>query len=477
MKGWNWSTFSLSENSDSSLTDERWDSVPINPRMVLSLILSTVLSGGANAQTAAVAIATAQEQVNGIVDNAGDQAKSVIGVAGVQINEILDHLKQVLGEEINKPLSELTEAAKTELDGALLMVDSLRKTATEFPKCMGNEGEIALAGLKGGVQSVLSSLPLTKTDPIAYTVEAPLSRSPYVVTQRPGEASHIILKGANLWTPDNACSVNATAVPLSKGGETMIVKVLNYDREKADLLLPGGTQEGEWLLKFTAKVPRLGLCVASREQSVAAGFAVALPQRASVTVSVTPVCQGYELYNMTVPGSCTNGGHSKKSCPTNVVFDRPGFLLVSFECIHNNEKHANIACSRNGNGVFVDASAEGASYVGGHGGGHAVWTVILHGRKTMEPQAQAAITKVVSSDLTPGSGASFSIDWKPSATCEISSWQLGASAAFNHGPVVVLAERAAGVSQSVSTSAGGVSATFNAITLRGTVNLADRGCL
>jgi hypothetical protein len=224
--------------------------------LVLAASISTFFSAdvaGQGAVTAAAAITLAQSQLSDLVDHASDDVKAVAGSMAVQINQILDHLKSILGDEINKPITELTSTAANQLTAAQALVAELQKTISGMSQCLGNQGDIALSTFKGGLQNAVTSLPLTKSDPIAYIVEDPTARSPYVIIPKAGVRTHVILRGANLWAKADICSDAATVQPLSHPGPAMSVDLVNSDHEKVDLLLPIAMSEGEWLLTVSAK--------------------------------------------------------------------------------------------------------------------------------------------------------------------------------------------------------------------------------
>lgn len=432
----------------------------------------------------ATALATIQGLrgvLNGVIAKARAEAQTLLADAAVHANGMLDRLEKMLGDNIRKPLAQLDQTFQNEIAAARLLVGAIKETADQLPTCIGNEADIAISSLKSGVQSALGAVPFTKGVPIAFLVQQPSTRSPYVVLRNPKDPAELslIVRGANLWTKGDVCEISAEASPFDKRHAKLALSVKSSDLEKVVLGLNPAIVDGEWLIDVTARKPRWGVgCKWPLSESVSAGFKVTTPTAAAVTVEVTPACKGYSECTRPFENSCTNGSkRDDKNCTHTFEFEDAACEFVRVDNWEWGGRDGNVARPRRaGNTVVVNSTGDRRSRT--EGGTSRVWFKgVMIGRKASATVVQDRISIPLGSQLRPGSSAAFEVRWQAPQACEVHSFTLGGEAVFGGDRRIALPEQTVAAELSGTSAVSGVKATLNALTRRGTVEFLGGGCL
>jgi hypothetical protein len=455
--------------------------------LVAALLLAGAPGGKeAAAQVEPTAYATIQGLrgvLNGVIAKARAEAQMLLADAAVHANGMLDRTEKMLGDNVRKPLAQLDQTVQNEIAAARSLVQAIKDTADQLPMCIGNEADIAISSLKSGVQSALGSVPFVKGAPIAFLVQQPSTRSPYVVLRDPnnkesGELS-LIVRGANLWIKGDVCEVSAEAVPFDKRQSKLALSVKSTDLEKVVLGLSPTVADGEWLINVNAQRPGAIMgCRWPSSESVSAGIKVTTPTAAAVTVEVTPACKGYSECSRHFDGSCTNGStRDDKNCTHTFEFQDAACEYVRVDNWEKGGRDGNVANPRrSGNTIIISSTGDRRSRT--RGGTSRVWyRGVMIGRKAAATVVQDKVAIPLAGQLRPGSSAAFHVAWQAPQACEVHSFTLGGQATFGGDRRIAFPEQTVASELSVTSVVGGMKATLNALTRRGTVEFLGGGCL
>jgi hypothetical protein len=447
-------------------------------------VTSALLTFSAPASAAldtALAVAGMRSVASSLIDKGTSSGELLVAELGREANKIADRVERMLGENIRRPLSELDSTMRNEVTAARQAIDSLQATANSLPACLGNEAEILVANIKSGLASTLQGVPLLGGPPIAYLVQQPTTRSPFTVVRPSSGRSpiHVILRGANLWTKDDICEIQAEALPIATAAANSTrVDVRSIDAEKADLALPHTIQEGTWLMSLSAKVrrPIVG-CSAPKTEQVTASFFVREPLQFKVEAELTPVCKQVDRYTQPFEGSCTNGSHSeKKTCTSPLQFQKPGYRLESYTFETTTSRRASVSHERSGDDVLVIAKAEKKKP--GKGDSKVAWRVTMTGARDLASTPGASIRAPINDVLAPGSSVAFSIELDKRANCEVSAWALSGKATDERSTSIAIPQARSNSSDAdVRTFANGIMLEFSGLTKRGNIRVSKSSCL
>jgi hypothetical protein len=440
-----------------------------------------VAQAGPTTATAFAAIQSLRGVLNGVIAKARAEGQMLLADAAVHANGMLDRTEKMLADNIRKPLAQLDQTFQNEIAAARFLVGAIKETADQLPTCIGNEADIAISGLKSGVQSALGAVPFTKGVPIAFLVQQPSTRSPYVVLRNPKDSAELslIVRGANLWTKGDVCEILAEASPFDKRHAKVALSVKSSDPEKVVLGLSPAIADGEWLIDVTARKPRWGVgCKWPSSESVSAGIKVTTPTAAAVTVEVTPACNGYSECTQPFENSCTNGSKSNdKNCTHTFGFEDAACEFVRVDSWESGGRDGNVAKPRRaGNTIIVSSTGNRRSKT--EGGTSRVWFKgMMIGRKATAAVLQDRIAIPLGSQLRPGSSAAFEVNWQAPQACEVHSFTLGGQAIFGGDHRIALPEQTVAAGLSGTSVVSGMKATLNALSRRGTVEFFGGGCL
>lgn len=447
-----------------------------------AISVTTCRALAADPVTGTVAVAGLQSLASSVIDKGTASGEVLIAELGSQMQAIVDRIRKVLGDQITKPVTELNESLQRELTAARFTIESLQAAANSMPACVGNEANLLVANVKSGISSAIGSVPFTSGQPIAYLIQQPETRSPFTVTRDRSQSSpvHVVLQGANLWDQSDTCDMVATATPLTAKGSPSptALKVNAADREKIDLTLPVGLEDGSWLVSVEAKVrrPVVG-CLLPKSSKVAASMAIRSKSSWVVSPALTPVCKGYKELKYTDSDSCTNGSITEtKSCTRRFQFREPGYALASYTFeLTSGPRRASVKHERSGDDVIVYSKME-KKKVGG-GSPHVAFRVTMIGRKDTSSEPQAAIQAALDSPMGRGSSKAFAVNYTPPQTCSLGSWVLGGSIQSSGQSMVFPEVKGDAEAVGISTFAHGIVVKFNGLTRRGTVQVANSSCL
>lgn len=401
--------------------------------------------------------------------------------AAIQVNSVVDRIETVLGDKITRPIEELDQTLKNELAAARFTVESIQASANMLPACVGNEGEILMANLKSGLASTINSVPFLDGAPIAYVLQKGNSGVPYTVVRDPAQEAdiHIVIRGANLWTQEEVCDIQASIRPVTGETDPLPLAIRAFDQERLDLAMKPDISDGEWIVDVEAKTKgRIFGCRWPNNESVSSSADIRSEQSFVVSPRVTPICKGYEEKQFNFSGSCTNGSCSgTKQCNKSYEFQEAGWVLQRYSVPVTSNKGGNLSHDKSGNSVIVRASAKSKNCAKlGQKSRRIAWNVHMVGRRTLPPKPQAPVKSTVNRPLSKGDSASFDIAYSPHEGCELEKWSLGGM--FSSGERTFAIADVNGSRDGSIVSAGqGVKLTFNGTTRTGTVEVAPKGCL
>ncbi|MEO1044106.1 MAG: hypothetical protein AAFX04_01560 [Pseudomonadota bacterium] len=447
-----------------------------------SLLASSLMvlncSGPSDPVTAAVAIGGAQDLVSNSIENASDQYDQSVQRTALEISNQIDTLRQILGEDINKPISELDASLQRQIFAILGSAESLQTLVSELPRCVGGEGEVALANLNAGIQNTLDAIPLADTKPTIYYVADPAVRVPFTINSErfAGEEYALVAKGSSLPTSEDYCDITANLIPTATQNDEESWRRLKIgngsDPAEISVIVPTGIRAGQYIVSITAREKWLGMCLGSRVE-VGSTITVADPVLFTPKVSVIPICEVREIVEQPFNGSCTNGStRDNKTCSRTYTFNEPNIVFDRYT-FEDGGRGGGASASRSGNGVAVSAEAEKRNF--GEGGTNRVtWRgkLIGHIKKGSRPSDPISID--APNGLAPGESISFSFDSSVPESCKMTGWRgyMEDTVAKVSTPTVPadptgqIHSRAAGVSLNVDTTTG-----------RATVTRSASGCL
>jgi hypothetical protein len=433
------------------------------------------------AATAAATLQGLRSPLNGVIEEARSAGQTLLVDAALHANGMLDRIEKMLGDNIQKPLDQIDNTIRNELEAARFLVGTIVETANQLPACVGNEAELVLTSLKGGLQSALQALPFTEGKPTAFLVQASTSRAPFTVIRDPKHPTEIglTLRGANLWTHDEVCKVTAVATPYDSREQRTSLSVKSHDAEKIILGLRPTIANGEWVVSVTAeRKGRMLGCLRPTRETVSVGMKVIEPTLARVTVTVTPSCSGFAPCQRRIENSCTNGSENRnRDCTHTFGFDDPKCEYVGIENWETGGREGTVyRPTRSGNNVVVQSTADRRPRL--RGGTSRVWfRGVMAGRKPTSPVLQPQQSISLLQALAPGTSVGFDLTWEPPASCELHAFTLGCQARFNDGRPVTLPEKTVLPGYAGMLSGNGLTVTLHSLTRRGTVALAANGCL
>lgn len=444
--------------------------------LLAALVVSGVSIGGVSAQSQVLTGKVVADELRTTIEQAEGSGQVLIGQMGIQAQAALTRLETILGDKITTPLDQLDATLRAEVSAARGVANTLKGTLGALPKCVGNEAQLLVAGVKSGLNTSLSGIPLVKGVPLAYLVEDMQRSVPYVIKHEPNMGDrHLVVRGANLWNADQVCSISAKAVGLNNDSEFSL-PVLAHDVEKVDLRMPSNVAPGQYILKIQAEKKRLlGLSCAD-PITVSAGFSVAPPQQVKISVSDTPVCKVVERYSFTGSVQQSNNGCNTgtKRESRLIAFDRPGFTLERFEFRDRSNSRGGARAEISGNGVQVTASAQGRGNTCSHGKGKGRGVVTLHGVREL-PSREDIARSVGNFLIKQGESKEFMLAAVP-ANCEVESYILRGAGNFIDGLSLALPPITVQTDQQQTASEAGLRLLFNGQSRSGTLAL-DGTCL
>lgn len=464
--------------------------------LILAALLqgSTFSSHAMDPVSSAVTFMGIEQTANGVIDHASQSSSVLLKEAGLELQRALAKFKEILGDEVRTPIEKLDQSARNELNALRFMVTSLQQSIDSLPQCVGNEADILGANVKSGFASALNQLPFIDGEPIAYLVQSPLSRAPYMA-MKPKAAKgdlHLIVRGANLWKSGEACEINATAHPITVSASTpQTLRVVSYDPEKVELALPANTATGAWNIRVNAKVPRLfGSCWFAREESINASIDVREPAAWAVEPRLTPICASYEEKTVSYGGSCTNGSLKKdKSCavrhPTaaegsgNLI----GWTLVSYtgrQTENRKRDSGSVTIKQDGDSILATTGVRKMK-VGENQTSRTKWAGTMTFQRPVQASPQPKWVVSLKDELVAGESVRFEGIPPAVATCPLHRIAVGAvikPSGPRSGAVARDIPDVIGLlDASITASGSGVMVTYSYATGSGTVEVAGQGCL
>lgn len=422
-----------------------------------------------------VTAAVVSDELMSIVRQAEASGESLVGEAGKQAQAALERLERIVGDKMTMPIQSLDAGLRAEVSAARGVASALRATLDALPKCVGNEAQLLLAGVKSGINTSLSGIPLVKGVPLAYLVEDISRGVPYVLKhdESMGER-HLVVRGSNLWAADEVCSVTAVAEGVTTDSKFELA-VLGHDLEKFDLRMPASIRPGQYYLRIG--VAEKGWFSCGKPKYVSAGFSVVPPQSVKLSVSSMPTCQAFERHATSASlQESNNGCNTDNERSTRLIqFDRPGFSLERFEFRNESNSRGSASAERSGDGVLLRVSAQGRGNTCSHGTGRGRGSVTLFGKKRIPSvlgAEQVVLEQVV---LSQDQSVPFSLPAVP-AECQAEAFTISADGVFAGGKSVALPPMTVSLNGQQTSYESGMKAFFNGVTRSGTVALSG-SCL
>lgn len=392
-----------------------------------ALLLVTTTSCGAPADpiTAAVLIGEVESSVAGTIESAGNQYNASVQRTALELSNQLDRIEQILGDKVNKPVDQIDTTIQRQLFATRELAEALRKTVAELPQCIGTEGEIALSGVKSGVQTTLAAIPLTDISPTVYYINDPTSRVPFIVNSERfvGRPYALKMHGSALPTDDDYCDLagrlQSTDSPKNRAA-TPIEITTGSDSETVGVLLPKGLKAGQYNLFIEAKKRTLGICM-GKTIKVGGIISVFDPIIVTPTVTLTPICEKRRIVKQPFSGSCTNASTRRtKVCSATYTFDEAGVRYDDFDFTQSGHS-AGASAQRSALGVAVTASASKRGRLEG-GRSRVGWSGTLLGHVVEGKVPGKPISVGFPSGLRPGQASTASFDEEVEKACFIIGW-------------------------------------------------------
>ncbi len=445
-----------------------------------ALLAALVFVGGSvgsvSAQSEVLTGKIVADELRTVIEQAEGSGQVLVGQIGIQAQAALTRLEAILGDKITTPLDQLDATLRAEVSAARGITNALKGTLDALPRCVGNEAQLLIAGVKSGINTSLSSIPLVKGAPLAYLVEDVQRGVPYVIKHESGMGDrHLVVRGANLWRSEQVCRISAKAVGLNNDSE-FALPVIAQDVEKIDVRMPENTAPGQYIIKIQAEKKGFFGLSCGDPITVSAGFSVVPPQQVEITVSDTPICKVVERYSYTASVQKSNNGCNTgtKRESRLIAFDRPGFTLERFEFRDESNSRGGARAELSGNGVQVTASAQGRGNTCSPGKGRGRGVVTLYGVRTM-PSREDVVRAVGEFVVKQGESKEFALAAAPAA-CEVESYSIRGVGNFVDGRSLALPPMTVQTDQQQTASEGGVRLLFNGQSRSGTVAL-DGTCL
>lgn len=160
-----------------------------------------------SALTGAILVKMIRDAVNGIIDHVDNSVKDVARQATAGLLQLASQLEQTLGENINKPISELTGTLRTEVDRGLAALHQTQYFLRATTTCLSTDIRGMLAAFDRTFTANLSSaIPWASNQPVVTNIRKVSASAPYGL--RVGETQTLIIEGANL-DADQSCGLEA----------------------------------------------------------------------------------------------------------------------------------------------------------------------------------------------------------------------------------------------------------------------------
>jgi len=397
----------------------------ISTVVALSLAGTVTSSCGGDPLTAAALIGQVESSLDNTITSAGNQYNASAQFTAAEISNQLDKIERILGEKVNEPIANLDTTIQRQLFAARALAESLKTTVAELPQCIGIEGQLALSGVKSGVQTTLNAIPLADIEPTVYYINDPASRIPFMINSErmTGKPYAVQLHGSALPSKDDYCGFEGELQDMAPSGKRISHSIQlspGSDSETIGAYLPKGTKAGQYNLVISAKEKWLGMCVGKRVE-VGGLITVFDPVVVTPRVTLTPICEVRRLVEQPFNGSCTNGSRRHgKTCAKTYVFDQPGITFDDFT-FEQGGHSAGASAQRSGEGVAVIGTASQRGKIEG-GTSHVAWSgkLIGHVREGNAPGRPVVIP--FPSGLRPGQAITVAFQTNVNKSCILEGW-------------------------------------------------------
>lgn len=449
---------------------------------VLAVLIAIAHPAGAQVETA-VSGKLAAEEMKGLIQKAQESGDVLVKSVGAEAQSALSRFETIMGDNIAKPIDQLDSSLRAEVTAMRALAAGLQRSVDSLPKCLGNEGQLLLAGAKAGLSTSLSSIPMVRGEPLAYLIEDAQRGVPYVVKHEEKDGNrHLIMRGANLWGTSDVCSVTAKAVSITEG-RVVPLNVLAYDQEKVDLRMPTETPPGQWVVTVeAAKRGWFDSCKnPDRErdtEQVTAGLSIVRPQTVTVSLSSTAMCRAVDRYTYRRTGAVTATGCGTDSShrAENVSFDKPGYKLVDWSFVDTSNTRGGASATLAGEVIHVRYHAQKRGNTCTHGNGRGSWVVVMEGEKELAEASGTTMQLVTSAVLRPGESRSFALGAESNACTEKAN-TISVEGRYSNGKMIAVPQVTVPRGKRETTSVEGLSAFLNNEARVGTLTLASSSCL